>query len=428
MPARLSSPNFIKNESLVTKVDCQNVIKVYECFTGNGTAYMSMEFLEGVPLDKCLHSISNNYSEIALLTLHVLLALNAIHNEEIFHRDIKPENIFRRNDGSYVLFDFGAARIIRSNSGKNPTKVLTAEYCSPEQETSDYQIGAWSDIYSLGVVLYKCITGKLPTRAVVRYVKDSTESLAQNYSHIYPRFFLEAIDIALSVEPTQRFQNAQQWLDYLNKGQQLPGQQLSYQTKQQSVSYPTQHSNRYVENNTYQQTDDRLASNYQRPVEDYSNVQTNPKDETYKKILFLLITSFITLGLAVYNIKTLFVSIPVGILAYIAFFRRKKVINKIHFDAIDDNNQTYSFDVKINKEVIKVGRGESVDVDLYKCLTVSRLHCELIVKDGHLYIRDLGSSNGTFVRGERLSSNQYCEIFNNDKIAIGKLKANVKIL
>ena len=129
-----------------------------------------------------------------------------------------------------------------------------------------------------------------------------------------------------------------------------------------------------------------------------------------------------------FNIITLFLSIPVCILTYIVFIGRKKVINKIHLDAIDDNNQTYSFDAKLSNKTIKVGRGENVDIDLYKCLTVSRLHCELFVIDGHLYIRDLGSSNGTFVRGERLSSNQYCEIFNNDKIAIGKLKANVKIL
>ncbi|MFT4023444.1 MAG: serine/threonine-protein kinase, partial [Flavihumibacter sp.] len=129
--------------------------------------YIVMELIEGGDLRSRLkHGNALTIDETLVLAGQLVSALEAIHGKSVVHRDIKPENIMYRllDDGSieYLLTDFGIAKLREQSNTVTGSSMLTFEYASPEQFTDARSVGYATDYYSLGVVLFECITGRVP--------------------------------------------------------------------------------------------------------------------------------------------------------------------------------------------------------------------------------------------------------------------------
>ena len=193
--------------------------QVHRHFKDNGTAYMVLEYIEGETLSDLLKREGRLKSpRLHRLVTELLSGLEEMHSADYVHRDVKPSNIMLRKNGSSVLLDFGAARQALGQRSKNLTTVYTSYYAPIEQRSGKGgKTGPWSDIYSLGIVAYRCVSGINETElldAVARYRlkyegkqdQDMQPAVEVGRGH-YPSSLLKAIDWAIKVEEDYRPQN-----------------------------------------------------------------------------------------------------------------------------------------------------------------------------------------------------------------------------
>ena len=182
------------------------IVGVKDCFEENSTAYMIMEFLEGISLKEYLKRKGGKLSaeeSISLLT-PVMDALRAVHGEGIIHRDISPDNIFVTTDGRVRLIDFGAAR--QSIGGQKSLSVmLKPGYAPEEQYRSKGNQGPWTDVYALTATLYRMITGKVPPDSLERVMDDTLEIPMDLPEHIKT-----ALMIGMAVRVPERYRSVEQ--------------------------------------------------------------------------------------------------------------------------------------------------------------------------------------------------------------------------
>src|SRR6266542_194513 len=145
-----------------------NIVTIYEIGEWQGRDFIATEFVDGVTLRSLLGKKKPSISEALDLALQIAGALSAAHGAGIVHRDIKPENIMIRSDGLVKILDFGIAKYMPSGNGLRALVetevgevIGTAAYMSPEQ-TRGLEIDQRTDIWSLGVILYEMVAGKLP--------------------------------------------------------------------------------------------------------------------------------------------------------------------------------------------------------------------------------------------------------------------------
>jgi serine/threonine protein kinase/HAMP domain-containing protein len=189
-----------------------NIVRVARFFEANRTAYMVLEYESGKSLKQWWPG-QGRLREAELLSLlqPLLDGLATVHGAGFLHRDIKPDNVYvRKIDGSLVLLDFGAARLALGQAGAM-ADVVTPGYAPPEQYGNGAQ-GPWTDIYSLGAMLYWMITGAKPPDAPAR-VGAGVNGGAQMMSagdagkQRFSQAFLSAVDWALHTDPQSRPQD-----------------------------------------------------------------------------------------------------------------------------------------------------------------------------------------------------------------------------
>lgn len=182
-----------------------NIVRVARFFEANRTAYMVLEYEHGKSLANWWPG-RRPLAEADLLSLLRPLfdGLAVVHAAGYLHRDIKPDNIYvRRDDGSLVLLDFGAARQVLGAAGAGG-EAVTPGYAPPEQYGEGGQ-GPWTDIYALGATLYWMVTGVKPPASPARRAGQQTMAPAlQAGAGRYSPAFLAAIDWALAPEPAAR--------------------------------------------------------------------------------------------------------------------------------------------------------------------------------------------------------------------------------
>lgn len=145
------------------------VVKIFDSFKANGTAYIVMEYLDGETLaDRLKREKTIPADEAIQIMMPVIESLNHVHEAGILHRDISPDNIFLTKDGKTKLIDFGAARFATTTHSRSLTVIIKPGYSAEEQYRSRGDQGSHTDVYSVGAVLYKMITGVTPPDALER--------------------------------------------------------------------------------------------------------------------------------------------------------------------------------------------------------------------------------------------------------------------
>ena len=193
-----------------------DIVNVFDYFEENNTAYIVMEYIDGVLLKDYLEKQGALSPDIAMTIIEpVVEALKKIHASGIIHRDISPDNIFIAGEDTVKVFDFGAA-ILNDESGvKEGEKVIKVGYSAPEQYRDSAGQGYFTDIYSIGAILYQMITGQKPIESTEREYKDELKSPLELGFDIEPNLD-RAIMEALAVQPALRFQGIQQFDDAIN--------------------------------------------------------------------------------------------------------------------------------------------------------------------------------------------------------------------
>ena len=222
---------FIREARTVSALNHPNVLTVYEFGIHDSTRFMAMEYVDGVTLRDHLKGNRLNLHEVLDIGMQVAAALNAAHEAHVIHRDIKPENIMlRRRDGIVKVLDFGLAKPVKQggDSGGSSTTLHTetgivmgtVSYMSPEQSLALKTLDYRTDIWSLGVVLYEMITGRVPfdSNDLLRQIIDIQEKphapLSKSVEHV-PEQLERIIDKALAKNPDDRYQTATDMLIHM---------------------------------------------------------------------------------------------------------------------------------------------------------------------------------------------------------------------
>lgn len=171
------------NEAVLLKDfnDLPSIVSVIDVFEENGTAYLVMDYIEGITLKNLiLQDGPMPMEELLDLMKPVLKDLTKVHEKGLIHRDISPDNLIVGLDNHLHLIDFGAASYSNPNETKTMTVILKAGYAPPEQYISDGKIGTWTDVYALCATMYMALTGHAPTDAIKRMQEDRLEDISPN--------------------------------------------------------------------------------------------------------------------------------------------------------------------------------------------------------------------------------------------------------
>ena len=238
---------FLDEGRALGRFEHPHINKVHRYFEAHGTAYLVLEYIEGETLSALLHKYPTvPESSLQRIMYEVLSGLEEVHAAGYIHRDIKPSNIMLRGDGSAVLLDFGAARQALGQRSRRMTSMGTPGYQPLEQyDTKVEDVGPWSDIYALGMVAYRCVSGlrdtDLPdavTRSrATRKGSGDLEPAASIGQGRYDGRLLRAIDWAIQINEEDRPQRIGEWRAALPPlGTQ--GQSAPVRRSQSSVSVP----------------------------------------------------------------------------------------------------------------------------------------------------------------------------------------------
>ncbi len=227
---------FVQEARTVSALNHPNILTIYEFGQAESTRFIATEFVDGETLRDYIKSRRLNLHEVLEITMQVAAALDAAHEAGVVHRDIKPENIMiRRRDRIVKVLDFGLAKPTgKATTGEQQavdaeagTKVMvhtepgmvmgTVAYMSPEQSQASQSVNHRTDIWSLGVVLYEMVTGRLPFegkdihRQIIAIQENNPPPLSQ-FAEGVPERLEEIIQKALTKNADERYQTAKDFL------------------------------------------------------------------------------------------------------------------------------------------------------------------------------------------------------------------------
>lgn len=260
---------FINEARLLAKCNAlPEIVSVKDFFRENHTAYIVMEYINGITLKSYLKQNDNHISVQKTLQMMqpVIHSLAKVHDMNLIHRDISPDNIMICKDGSVKILDFGGARDYVFSSGKSLSIMLKPGYTPEEQYRTHGDQGPWTDVYALCATMYRCITGTVPPESLDRIYKESLLPISQ-FTSDCPPTVAQAIEKGMNLYPKDRFQSMQELYSAL------------YESKSPAVSSET----------------------IQPPSESYAREKREvPKHSKHKKLkVFLILTILIIIFICI---------------------------------------------------------------------------------------------------------------------------------
>lgn len=199
------------------------IVGVRDFCEENGTAYIIMDFLDGVTLKDYLEQKGRLApADAVALLMPVMRSLERVHADGIIHRDISPDNIMVLPDGRTKLLDFGAARAVSQTDIKSLSVILKPGYAPEEQYRSKGHQGPWTDVYALAATLYRCIVGQAPDDAMERMYRDLLPAPAATEAAC-PVAISNVIMKGLAVRQPDRYQDVGSFLTDLEAALKDPG-------------------------------------------------------------------------------------------------------------------------------------------------------------------------------------------------------------
>jgi serine/threonine-protein kinase len=208
---------FRREASSAASLQHPNVVSIYDRGEYDGTYYIAMEHLPGRTLKDIIREEAPLPQERAIAyAIQILQAASFAHRRGVVHRDFKPHNVIVGPDGRLKVTDFGIARAGASEMTETGSIMGTAQYLSPEQAQGQ-RVGTASDLYSIGIVLYEMLTGRVPftgesaVSIALKHVSEQPPRLRELRPDVHPRLE-QAVGRALLKDPEQRYANADEFI------------------------------------------------------------------------------------------------------------------------------------------------------------------------------------------------------------------------
>ena len=206
---------FLDEARTLAQLDHPNIVRVQDFFEDNGTAYLVMDYYDGITLhDYLIRQPMGKLDKtqgIAIL-MPILDGLREVHAKGFLHRDIKPQNIYLTTGNRPILLDFGAARQAMGARSRGFTVVLSEGFAPIEQYQSNGKQGPWTDVYGAAATLYMMVTGSPPPPATDRVADD--QAMDESFMNLEPRL-TRALTLGLAVHPEARIASIADWQNLL---------------------------------------------------------------------------------------------------------------------------------------------------------------------------------------------------------------------
>lgn len=186
-----------------------NIVSVFDYFYANNTSYLAMEYLSGITLENYIKNYGTlSEAQTVYIAEKLSMAMVIVHSAQLLHRDISPDNIMLCRDGKVKLIDFGAARIFTAENLPKFTVIMKSGFTPIEQYASNGDFGEWTDIYSLGTVLYYALTGKIPPNPYERIAKSERLDFGEKTFDIE---LCSVIEKAAGISSEERYEHASEF-------------------------------------------------------------------------------------------------------------------------------------------------------------------------------------------------------------------------
>lgn len=300
-----------KNESkAIAVLSHPNIVRVYNVSFGDRLQYIVMEYVDGITLKEYIEQQGViNWKEAVHFCGQILAALQHAHDKGIVHQDIKPQNIMLLRDGTIKVTDFGIARFSRADVNTISDKAIgSVHYISPEQARGE-MTDEKADIYSVGVVLYEMITGKLP------FQSDSAVSVALMQlqqdpvrpKDIYPSIplGLEQITMrAMQKSPKSRYNSAAEMLMAINDFKRNPSIKFNYSY------FVDREPTKYINNAGETVVRDPRYSRKEQPQETESKTTMNKSSAVMIGAIAGLVVLAVIIGVILFSLGNRKVEVP----------------------------------------------------------------------------------------------------------------------
>lgn len=223
-----------KNESKANaSLSHPNIVRIFDVDFGDKIQYIVMEYIDGVTLKEFIEKAKIlDWKDVVHFTFQILRALQHAHDKGIVHRDMKPQNIMLLEDGTIKIMDFGIARFARDERISVGKAIGSVHYISPEQASGGVT-DAKSDLYSVGIMMYEMLTGRLPFEGktpemvAVKQIQSHAKSpLAFNPK--IPQGLVDIIIRAMQKDPEKRYQSASEMLHDIDEFKKNPDVLFAY--------------------------------------------------------------------------------------------------------------------------------------------------------------------------------------------------------
>lgn len=216
-----SRERFLREAKSMAKFrDVPQIVSIFDFFQANNTAYMVMQYIEGIDLAKYVRKRGGRIAmdETLRILKPVMEALSLVHKAGLIHRDIAPDNIMLHPRDGAKLMDFGAVRQVDNPDAdgeltRSTEAILKNGFAPMEQYQSRGSLGPWTDVYALSATIYYCVTGRIPTEALTRMIEETpldwsgAEGITQRQ--------IEVLEQGMAIRAKNRIQSVKELMEVL---------------------------------------------------------------------------------------------------------------------------------------------------------------------------------------------------------------------